>query len=216
MDAPKESHGYNFRKITQEEFDSIELWYRAQLAERFKSFDDWRITIDNCGATGTLGFVVLWGVSDSWANVSVFEVEDAGSEILGEDIRLFLTPSNGMNFTDDIRLAAPYIDGHVKWDGCSELDQGCPHWCGPANYKAHIVLLEFIYRRAMDLMGRGDGELPWDEEIGLRKVHKGIRTNIVIGPKMKFSNSDNFGVITLGPDGAKDVSTGQPPMWAKE
>lgn len=158
----EESHGYNFRKMTQSEFNGIESWYRAQLSERFEEFEGWRIAIDNCEAYGTLGFVVLWGVSDSWANVSVFAVEESGSEVQGEDIRLFLTPSGGYDrHTDDITKAATYIDGYVKWDGCSELDQGCPHWCGPKQYKAHISLLEFIYRRAMDLMGRGEGELPW-------------------------------------------------------
>lgn len=146
--------------MDQKEFDRIEAVFRAEIAERFGSGTEWKIALDNCEAEGTLGFVVLWAVSETWANVCAFSVEEVEERPDG-DIKHFSMPNRSNDMTTDIMQANRYIDGFVKWDGCAELDQGRPHWCGPYMFKAHMGLLEFIYRRAMELMGRGEGMYPW-------------------------------------------------------
>lgn len=110
---------------------------------------------------GEFGFRVRWAVSDYWANVEVYEIiaiECDTERVLfaREDARCLPTDS-----TDNIDGAEKYLEGFVKWDGCTELYQGQPHWCGPDGYKKHIALLEYIYKRAFELMGR-EPEEPWE------------------------------------------------------
>jgi hypothetical protein len=60
--------------------------------------------------------------------------------------------------------AEPYLEGYVKWDGCTELDLGSFHWCGLEGYKKHCDLLQYIYIRSQQLMSKSDTELfggPW-------------------------------------------------------
>lgn len=96
---------------------------------------------------GEFGFVLRWSVLDHWADVEVFEI--VGYELDGDDKEEMLS--------DDV-----YLVGYVKWDGCTELDMGCPHWCGPSNYIKHCNLLKHIYLKAFELMGR-EPEEEWSE-----------------------------------------------------
>ena len=81
-------------------------------------------------------FRLEWNVDKHWANVKAFQTLKYDNE-------------------------DKYLEGFVKWDGCTELNQGQPHWCGPQQYKAHFALLKYIYHRAFKLMGR-EPEYPWD------------------------------------------------------
>jgi len=95
---------------------------------------------------------LLWEVDHHWASVKAFKVV----AIEDEDRPLFdlEEKTNGNHTTEDVAKASPYLGGFVKWDGCTELDQGRPHWCGPREYIQHFNLLRFIYERAFELMGR--------------------------------------------------------------
>lgn len=110
---------------------------------------------------GDFGFRVRWSSDPYRAKAEVFEIvsRNADDWVAGFDLRE--GPRKGS--TTDIDEAELYAVGFVKWDGCSEIDQGQPHWCGPAEYKRHIRLLEYIYRRAFELMGR-EAESDWDRE----------------------------------------------------
>lgn len=114
--------------------------------------DEPRVTVED--VLGEFGFRLRWRVKDYWADVEAFEVEaifDPG----GLNRREFLERnSSGGEWTPDIDNAEHYLKGHVKWDGCTELDMGCPHWCGPDAYARHAALLKHIYHRAFELMGR--------------------------------------------------------------
>ncbi len=102
---------------------------------------------------GDLGYLLRWSVQDHWANVVAHCItghSESGVKLYGLDFNEAVPPD------DDAELA-----GYVKWDGCSELDQGCPHWCGPHDYKMRIALLTYIYRRAHELMGREQFD-EWD------------------------------------------------------
>jgi len=98
------------------------------------------------------GFRVKWNFYDYWANVEVYQVEVIVYET---NVKEFpMAGGNSADTTPDISGAEMYLKGYVKWDGCTELEQGCHHWCGPHGYKQHINLLKYIYRRAMELMNR--------------------------------------------------------------
>ena len=120
--------------------------------------DEHRITVENI--QDELGFTVRWKVQDHWADVEVFEVA-----AFGDDGREYLIKdwAHSGELTADIDNAEIYLEGYVKWDGCTELDQGRPHWCGPDGYKRHIALLEYIYKRAFELMGR-EQYYPWEDK----------------------------------------------------
>lgn len=124
--------------------------------------DEKRITVEDYDPMDDgFGFRCKWAVSDHWADVTVYEVVATGGK--GEYDKKFFDrkPWNGSgDHVEDIALADEYLEGFVKWDGCTELNQGQPHWCGPHGYKKHIAILKYIYQRAHQLMGR-EPETPW-------------------------------------------------------
>lgn len=105
---------------------------------------------------GEFGFRLVWSVQDHWADVKAFEIvgrNEDGNPLFDSDD----SPNRTMT-TEDAR---EYLEGFVKWDGCTELDQGSPHWCGPYEYRKHFALLRYIYHRAYELMGCEPDE-PWE------------------------------------------------------
>lgn len=92
-----------------------------------------RVTVDEnvLGGPGCPTFRVVWSVQDYWADVTVYE-----------------------HSGDEADADRRYLYGFIKADGCTELDMGRPHWCGPHFYKLHCQLLSYIYRRAFELMGQ--------------------------------------------------------------
>ena len=122
----------------------------------------WRVTTERAlvDEDGLFGFLVVWSVQNDWANVKVCEVtaEDG-------DAPLFLR-AGWRNSQETVRTpehAESYLTGYIKWDGCAELDQGCPHWCGVEGFVRHVRLLRYLYHRAYELMGRSP-EDPWPED----------------------------------------------------
>lgn len=122
--------------------------------------EDKRITIEDIG--GDFGFRLKWSVSDSWANVTAYKIvaveDDSGKKFF--ERRPWKRSGDHVEHIDK---AESYLDGWVKWDGCSELNQGKPHWCGPNDFKHHMALLKYIYLRAFELMGR-EPEEPWTDK----------------------------------------------------
>lgn len=89
---------------------------------------------------GDYGFRLEWSVHSHYAEVTARLINDRDGDSVDVDDEVYLT-------------------GYVKWDGCTELDQGCNHWCGPCHYTRHFALLKHIYLRAFELMDR----TPWEE-----------------------------------------------------
>jgi hypothetical protein len=102
---------------------------------------------------GVWGFVVVWSVESQWANLKAYKITarpDDGRPLFAKKNWESL-PNDETEHLDDAEI---YLEGFVKWDGCSELNQGQPHWCGPDDYKKHMAILKWIYHRAFELMGR--------------------------------------------------------------
>lgn len=107
---------------------------------------------------GEFGFRVIWSeVNDYFANMEVYRIAVRGEHGLPG----FTTLHDLNQFTEDTSEAEVYLDGFIKYDGCTELDMGCPHWCGPEDYQKHGDLLKYLYHRAMELMGRQDEMESW-------------------------------------------------------
>ena len=117
-----------------------------------------RITTEDI--LGEFGFRLVWSVLDHWADVKAYKVEATDENHAPLFWRKGSSTNNGP--TPNVDEAESYLEGYVKWDGCTELDQGCPHWCGPDGFKKHFALLRHIYESAFVLMG-GEPEEPWDE-----------------------------------------------------
>lgn len=110
------------------------------------------------------GFTLRWEILPHWVDVVAFE--KVGIE-LGEPPKTVYPRKDGTSsehLTLSLEDAEPYLSGFVKWDGCTELDQGSTHWCGLSGYKNHCDLLQYIYTRSQQLMSKTDHELfggPW-------------------------------------------------------
>jgi hypothetical protein len=118
--------------------------------------------VEDALVNAEFGFRVHWKYSSHWADVEVYEY-------IGEEVsnppRKFFNRKNWVSSPDpvySIDEAEPYLTGYIKWDGCSELNIGCPHWCGPYQYKKHFALLEWLYKRSRELLEAGK-EYGWDD-----------------------------------------------------
>lgn len=114
-------------------------------------------------------FFARWSVTDSWADVRVLKIvnrADGGAPLFHGDEdhpdHASVPPAQWWEISD-LDKAEVYLEGHVKWDGCTELGSvDRPHWCGVNGFKNHCALLRYIWERAFSLMGREQDE-PWDE-----------------------------------------------------
>ena len=103
---------------------------------------------------GDFGFTVWWEeISEHYAKCKVFEITAKGDTNYYEKIG----STGSSDTTLDIEEAQPYLIATIKWDSCSHFDfgeGGYLHLCGVDAFKDHIKLLEFLYKRAFELMGR--------------------------------------------------------------
>jgi len=113
------------------------------------------ITIED--VLGELGFRVRWSVVSHWADFKVYRI------VGGSDKPLFRKKdyhSSDEN-VESIKDADLYLDGHIKWDGCSTIIIKENHFCGASDFKLLQNLMKYLYTRAATLMGREDLADPW-------------------------------------------------------
>ena len=112
-------------------------------------------TIEDVG--GEFGFRLRWRCKSYWADVEVWEIHGRhdGAPLFWEE------EHSSNSITEKWTPEFPkYIEGFVKWDGCSEFDfHG--HFCGAEAYIKHFSLLKYIYIRAGQLSGHNHIECPW-------------------------------------------------------
>jgi hypothetical protein len=113
---------------------------------------------------GEFGFTIRWSILPHWVDLAVFD--KVGMEL--GDAPKTLYERKGARTSEDhaynIDEAEPYMEGYVKWDGCTGLDIVSHHWCGLDGYKRHCDLLQYIYTRSQQLMDKADRDLfggPW-------------------------------------------------------
>lgn len=130
--------------------------------ERSQSIDR-LTTID--GNEDDVRFIIVWCADNHWADFKVYRAEEG--RFTGKDKTLTpffqpldIVPGQSWDMTPDIDKANPYLEGFIKWDGCSEM-QFSDHLCGATGFYHHMAVLEFIYKRAAFVMGRDTLNEPW-------------------------------------------------------
>lgn len=106
---------------------------------------------------GDFGYRLVWSVQDHWADVIAYKVASRDQNWVPQFV---IEVSDLEEQSPSLEGAEKHLDGYVKWDGCSEFKFGHLHLCGPDGYKEHFELLQHIYHRAFQLMGR-EPEYPW-------------------------------------------------------
>lgn len=104
---------------------------------------------------GDQGFCIKWEIQPHWVDVTAFEVV-AQDGATGDDFYQRKDSHFSPDCVSHIDEAEAYLEGYVKWDGCTELDMGRPHWCGVEEYRRHCELLQYIYIRSQQLMDKAD------------------------------------------------------------
>lgn len=123
------------------------------------------------------GFTILWKY---WSHVAEFRVFEIITEVWerGQSTdgpgRLEYTRAGAIDSMDtvaDVEAAENYVNGMIKWDACSHFYFGDPknsgylHLCGATSLRRHHDLIEYLHRRAFELMGRApDDEEAWTDE----------------------------------------------------
>lgn len=130
-----------------------------------------RKSVDKLLDDHSFGFVIEWEVEDHWADFKVFNV--VSTSLVEPKVLDFLKKNHDTCFdhTTDTAEAETYLAGFIKWDGCAEFGERT-HYCGARCFLDHILLLEFLYKRAAELMGRGWDNLDvrWQDTVSNLKV----------------------------------------------
>lgn len=115
---------------------------------------------------GEFGFRVVWLVQESWVNVWVWEIVAYEDKNLLVPLFEWFDEKGHQEFTTEIERAKEwcYLDGFIKWDGCSQFDMGQQHLCGLRGYKKHVELLRYLWRRSFELMNREPEDGLWEDK----------------------------------------------------
>lgn len=105
-------------------------------------------------------FRVRFKYASHYVDVAVFEIVATDTDGSNPMFQLKDYVSSD-DLVGNIDEAHVYLHGTIKWDGCSDLQIGYHHWCGPSDYLKHFAILEAIYKKAQELMPAGGYESPW-------------------------------------------------------
>lgn len=110
---------------------------------------------------GELGFTVLYDLHEYHCEFTIVEIialECPPGQMHGDPEARHYTrkgASSNMDTTRDVNEGEHYITGHVKWDGCSNIDfgdDGRLHLCGGDAITQLADTLKVVYNRCGELM----------------------------------------------------------------
>ena len=119
------------------------------------------------------GVLTLWGEK---YDRPYFEIRV--TELTEYSVKFDVKTITGWNVKDaqgqpEPNLTEDYLSAYIKWDGCSHFWFGevgengdrdsYLRICGSEDFREHIRLMEFLYRRAEELVPRLACEDPWEE-----------------------------------------------------
>jgi len=98
------------------------------------------------------GWCLRYEYTDTWLDFWAYEV--IGVEMSPVEGRRWFRKKgkrsgNETDETDDIEKAGPEITGFVKWDGCSEMALGRPHFCGAADVEQRARVIVECHKLAL-------------------------------------------------------------------
>ncbi|MED1125178.1 hypothetical protein [Bacillus atrophaeus] len=89
---------------------------------------------------GDMDFLVTIEAKEHVANILV-------EEVVSRDVE-----------NNDVLEKEKYLEGSIKFDSCSHFWFGDEdrhlHLCGVEDFERHILLMQFIYKKSFELMGR--------------------------------------------------------------
>jgi hypothetical protein len=102
---------------------------------------------------GDFGFRVAWTADEDLATVQVYEiaVRTESDEPLFVMRGWVALPED---VTPNLAGASPYLEGTIKWDGCMDLTYLSVQMCSADDYRKHVLLLQYLFVRAFELMKR--------------------------------------------------------------
>jgi hypothetical protein len=123
---------------------------------------------------GELGFTVLYEPDEYHCKFTIVEIialEVLDGQMKADPEARHYTrkgASNNMDTVKDVNEGEPWVTGHVKWDGCSNIDfgrGGYMHLCGGDHITKLADTLKAVYNRCGELMNATghntlEGEFP--------------------------------------------------------
>jgi len=101
---------------------------------------------------GEFGFRVVWSYLPHWADVKVYKIVSRGVDINNTPMFQRKDSPCSPDPVLTVEEAEVYLEGYLKWDGCSDLDQGKHHYCDEQGLIRHAMLLNYLWQRAHQLM----------------------------------------------------------------
>lgn len=112
---------------------------------------------------GTCGWLVRFEHSDTWLDFVAYEAlgENGNNGMPDDGMKVYRQKgcTNGNDFVTDPGQAEETITGFVKWDGCSEMVLGHPHFCGRRDVAAFAEVMVAIHDLARDTIPKFDREV---------------------------------------------------------
>lgn len=93
------------------------------------------------------GWLVRYEVTDTWLDFEAFEctgIDTDGGKWFAKKGR-----RSSDDETDEPEKAEPTISGFVKWDGCSEMTLGRPHFCGAQDVADRAGVMVELHKLAL-------------------------------------------------------------------
>lgn len=98
-------------------------------------------------------FLVRWEIKEAYVEFTVWEI---ASVALGERFFVRAGAKGSWEHVTDPAAAEVYVQGIIKWDGCSNVDFPDPlHLCGRRCWQSHVDVMKHLWRRAGELLGQG-------------------------------------------------------------
>lgn len=118
------------------------------------------------------GFTIVWDTDNQNDPYEIYYIKFTVYETFNmNDDDIFYNRKNASITPDPVYTleeAEIYLEGSMKWDGCSNIDffpedsrKGYKHFCGAASLKMHCDLLQYLYDKSFELMNRVNERDNW-------------------------------------------------------
>lgn len=96
------------------------------------------------------GWCVRYETTETWLDFKAWEV--VGVEVSPNPGRKsFHAKGLGSEQVYTVEEAEPDLTGYVKWDGCSEMTIGQPHFCGAADVAQFCEVMKAVHALALKI-----------------------------------------------------------------
>lgn len=101
---------------------------------------------------GEFGFRCVWEINSHYATCKAYLIEARGVDAAQTPM---FHKKDAPTYPDsvlDVADADVYLEAHMKWDGCSDIDHGYHHCCDEQGLIKHALLLRYVWQRGHQLI----------------------------------------------------------------